>query len=153
MTSEKQSNTGKLEADVSKVENSISHLIPLEIDAALANFTTQGLLDVFLEMLGAFQEENENRLIEIRLALQKKEANKMARTAHSLRGSFLSLGMESMANLLMELEQQALNRQTDWDLAEKFFERLDEGYHTFEKICADLVVYHLGLKNALKSGN
>ncbi|MFZ9519617.1 MAG: Hpt domain-containing protein [Silvanigrellaceae bacterium] len=139
MNVEKESGTEKTHNFSGTSSGSISGTVRNEMNSALQKFASQDLLDVFLEMLTALRDEKEMRLIEIQHAIKTKDLNKLKSTAHSLRGSFLSLGIDSLAGSLMELEQQALKPKPDWDLMEKIHEQLSTGYRNFEKSCEHLL--------------
>jgi HPt (histidine-containing phosphotransfer) domain-containing protein len=139
MKDEQTFETGNPERSIHNVEDLFDKNIQLEMDSTLQNFSSQGLLDVFLEMLTAFRDEKEMRLLDIQNSLKSRETQKLTRTLHSLRGSFLSLGIDSMAGLLMEMEQQALSPKPDWSLMEKSFNQLSSHYRGFEKICDRLL--------------
>jgi HPt (histidine-containing phosphotransfer) domain-containing protein len=135
MKDEQTFENGNPERSTHKAEDSIDQNIQLEMNSALQNFSSQGLIDVFLEILTAFRDEKELRLLDIQNSLKTRDTQKLTRTLHSLRGSFLSLGIDSMASLLMELEQQALSPRPDWSLIEKRSIQLSLRYRIFEKIC------------------
>jgi HPt (histidine-containing phosphotransfer) domain-containing protein len=97
-----------------------------ELDASVEYFNEQGLLDVFLEMLVAFQSEQSRRLEDLKTALATRNSQSLSRAAHALRGAVLSLGLGSLADLLLDIERGAVSPQVDWALIEKSFSELEQ---------------------------
>lgn len=108
-----------------EMEDFQSFLVRKEFDAAIKNFSTQGLLDLYQEMIEAFLMERAQRFHDLHTALRAHNTAALARAAHSLKGSFLSLGLDCLASLLLEVERQTLSPRADWDVAQKCVAQLD----------------------------
>ncbi|MEY4066001.1 MAG: Hpt domain [Pseudomonadota bacterium] len=108
-----------------EMENFQSFLVRKEFDASIKNFTSQGLYDLFQEMVEAFLLERAERFHDIHIALRTQNTAALSRSAHGLKGSFLSLGLDSLASLLLEVERQMLSPKADWEIVQKCIAQLD----------------------------
>ena len=108
-----------------EMEDFQSFLVRKEFDAAIKNFSSQGLLDLFQEMIEAFLMERAGRFHDIHSAVRLRNTAALSRAAHGLKGSFLSLGLDGLASLLLEVERQMLSPKADWEAVQKCIAQLD----------------------------
>jgi histidine phosphotransfer protein HptB len=61
----------------------------------------------FLEMLDLFLETTTEDLSKLRSAIEEKDTQKVARTAHSIKGAAANLGLEEIHKVAVRIEREA----------------------------------------------
>jgi HPt (histidine-containing phosphotransfer) domain-containing protein len=95
-----------------------------ELKTARSSFIDQEIEDVYDEMTEAFVNEKDVLFHQLRMAIKEKNRQLLARTAHRIKGSALSLGLHSMASVVLEIERQSLCPETDWTVVHEMLEQL-----------------------------
>jgi CheY-like chemotaxis protein len=84
-------------------EVSYENMAPLNMDSALSRF--DGDRGFLTEMLKEFMDHLPGRLAEIHAAQQDRDAGRLARMAHNLKGVSLNFSAEAVADLALKLEE------------------------------------------------
>jgi len=77
--------------------------LPVNFDAALDRFG--GDRDFMMEMFKQYKDQLPNHIDEIHAALQDRDVNGLARLAHNLKGTSLNFSADSLANIMLNLEE------------------------------------------------
>jgi two-component system sensor histidine kinase/response regulator len=81
--------------------------------------------DFAAEIYTLYLTETEKRIEELKLAVDKKDAEKIARIAHAVRGNSLAVGLSSIAQITGEIQE--LGRQNKFeDIPERLAEFIEE---------------------------
>ncbi|SOH94837.1 Signal transduction histidine kinase [Monaibacterium marinum] len=94
-------------AEVAPAEDDKPELINLMAPGAVAELTEYLSLDDLVEIVADFINDSKQRVGEIAQLRQSNDRGAIAKQAHSLRGSSLTLGFTEIANGANELETQA----------------------------------------------
>ncbi|HXQ39512.1 MAG TPA: response regulator, partial [Anaerolineales bacterium] len=76
---------------------------PVDFESALVHFS--GDRDFMMEMLKQYKEQLNERVSEIHSALKDRDANRLARLAHNLKGVSLNFSADTLANITIHLEE------------------------------------------------
>ena len=76
---------------------------PVDFESALVHFS--GDRDFMMTMFDQYKEQLMERVNEIHSALQDRDANRLARLAHNLKGVSLNFSAERLANITLHLEE------------------------------------------------
>jgi len=79
--------------------------------------------ELLFEMVKNFNEESAGLLIEVRRSIVERDAGRLERVAHSLKGALRTLAASAASEAALELETMA--RQGDLSRADKGWERLE----------------------------
>ncbi len=89
----------------------------------LRELTGEGEPDILIELVDIFLSDAAERMVLLRDAIARGDANTLERVAHSLKGSSANFGARRMSRLCLELEQ--VGKQGDIMLAPELFARLE----------------------------
>jgi len=82
-------------------------------------------------LLGSFISESLGSLEQLHKAVEDKEYDKIAKIAHSIKGSAANLQLLSLSELARELELQAKEKDSDYDYLQQL-EMLKKGIESFQ---------------------
>jgi len=99
-----------------------SQVPPIDVQAGLVHF--DGDKDFMMGMFDTFLQSLRERLTEMQNSVQEKDANKLARLAHNLKGACLNFGTEPLATLCREMEEQG--KRDDLQFTPNVLEQLQE---------------------------
>ena len=94
---------------------------PLDLEAALYRFGDDRIF--MMELCSEFTAGLPNRLAEIRSAIEAKDANKLGRLGHNLKGIALNFSAEPLANLALKTEE--MGKREDLTNAAALLQELD----------------------------
>jgi two-component system sensor histidine kinase/response regulator len=113
---------------------SLSGIIDLSVLESFREIQQQGRPDLVNELIDLYIDDTRSRLVQMRTALNEQDAQKLQRTAHSLKGSSGNLGLRAMAALCLELEK-TLNHKS-LDATPGIVTRLEEEFRRVEQALA-----------------
>jgi HPt (histidine-containing phosphotransfer) domain-containing protein len=105
-------------------------------DKAAALKRVSGDADLLKELAGLFLDECPKHLAEIRGALDGKDAARLARAAHTLKGSVGALSAGGAFDAARRMEEAG--RQEDWALADRAWVDLDGAVGRLRSALAEL---------------
>lgn len=105
-------------------------LAPFDRDELLK--TIDGDTDLFNEIIGVFREETTGLVSAMRTAIENGDADGLEKTAHSLKGSALTISALKIARLAHILE--LMGRRHDLAAAEQVFAHVKAGHEELERI-------------------
>jgi two-component system sensor histidine kinase/response regulator len=110
---------------------SLPGIIDLSVLESFREIQQQGRPDLVNELVELYLNDTRLRLVQMRTALNERDAQKLQRTAHSLKGSSGNLGLRVMAALCLELEKTLNHKSLDATLGlvtrlEEEFRRVDQ---------------------------
>jgi two-component system sensor histidine kinase/response regulator len=82
-------------------------------DKSAALRTADGDVELLRELISIFLEDYHSALADIQQAVDKKDARKLERSAHRLKGSALNFGAEKTVNLALQLENMGHDNKLD----------------------------------------
>jgi len=77
--------------------------LPVDFESALVHFS--GDRDFMMEMFKQYKDQLNERVTEIHSALKDRDANRLARLAHNLKGVSLNFSADRLANITIHLEE------------------------------------------------
>ena len=80
-----------------------SNASPVDFESTLVRFS--GDRDFMMTMFRQYKEQLDDRVNEIHSALQDRDANRLARLAHNLKGVSLNFSADALANITLNLEE------------------------------------------------
>ena len=100
-------------------------------------FDREGLLErlggdteLLTELLGIFLDECQKMLAGVQSAVDAGDANRIERSAHSLKGALLNISADAAADRALQLEQ--VGRAGEFELASSLLEDLQEEIQRLE---------------------
>jgi two-component system, sensor histidine kinase and response regulator len=112
---------GKKEAAPVQLAIPSLETLPVDFESALRHFADDRAF--MMEMFTKYKEQLQERVSEIRSALQDGDANGLARLAHNLKGVSLNFSAERLAGITLQLEE--ICKREDLTLAPLLVEQLE----------------------------
>ena len=113
---------------------SLSGIIDLSVLESFREIQQEGRPDLVNELIELYINDTRSRLVQMRAALNEQDAQKLQRTAHSLKGSSGNLGLRVMAALCFELEKTMNHKSLD--ATPGIVARLEEEFRRVEQALA-----------------
>jgi two-component system, sensor histidine kinase and response regulator len=99
----------------------IAEALPVNFETALGRF--DGDDEFMKEMFQEYKEQLSERIFEIRVAVQDKDANRLARLAHNLKGVSLNFSADPLSHVALTLEE--IGKHEDLTQAPVLVEQLE----------------------------
>ncbi len=119
----------QLMADASHPSGSGGPAGELDLEAALAR--VGGHVDLLKELVALFIDDYPNSLNDILAGVRERDAPRLERSAHSLKGSVSNFGAPGIWTLAAELERKG--RAADWNGVPELVKHLEERLERLKK--------------------